>query len=44
VLAFSQGVAVMDNAFRDKAFVMREVERMTQWLAAIAASARPNKS
>ncbi len=35
VLAFSQGVAVMDNAFKDKAFVHREVERMTEWLAGI---------
>ncbi|MBA2079371.1 MAG: TetR family transcriptional regulator [Rhodanobacter sp. 68-29] len=38
VLAFSQGVAVMDNAFRDKAFVQREVERMARWLADIAAT------
>ena len=39
VLAFSQGVAVMDNAFHDKAFVQREVERMTRWLADITAAA-----
>lgn len=41
VLAFSQGVAVMDNAFRDTAFVQREVERMTQWVNVIAASPQP---
>jgi len=38
VLAFSQGVAVMDNAFRDRAFVEREVERMTRWLADVVAA------
>lgn len=37
VLAFSQGIAVMDNAFRDKAFVEREVARMTDWLAGLSA-------
>ncbi|MFT4198901.1 MAG: helix-turn-helix domain-containing protein [Pseudoxanthomonas sp.] len=41
VLAFSQGVAVLDNALRDKAFVQREVARMNRWLADIAAAARP---
>jgi TetR/AcrR family transcriptional repressor of nem operon len=35
VLAFSQGVAVMDNAFQDEAFVRREVMRMDAWLDAI---------
>ncbi|WP_202844194.1 TetR/AcrR family transcriptional regulator [Luteimonas saliphila] len=40
VLAFSQGVAVMDNALRDEAFVEREVERMTRWLADVASSMR----
>jgi AcrR family transcriptional regulator len=32
VLAFSQGVAVMANAFHDEAFIRREVERMRAWL------------
>ncbi|MGW0884647.1 TetR/AcrR family transcriptional regulator [Streptomyces sp. NPDC002671] len=33
VLAFSQGVAVMANAFRDEAFIQREVDRMRNWLS-----------
>lgn len=33
VLAFSQGVATLLNAFGDNAFVEREVARMNQWLA-----------
>lgn len=33
VLAFSQGVATLFNAFGDEAFVEREVERMNRWLA-----------
>ena len=33
VLAFSQGVAVMANAFRDEAFIRREVDRMRAWLS-----------
>lgn len=32
VLAFGQGVAVTANAFRDEAFVRREVDRMRDWL------------
>ncbi len=36
VLAFSQGVATMFNAFGDEGFVEREVERMNQWLAECA--------
>lgn len=32
VLAFSQGVATLFNAFGDEVFVEREVERMNQWL------------
>ncbi|MFB9367692.1 TetR/AcrR family transcriptional regulator [Kitasatospora albolonga] len=32
VLAFSQGVAVMANAFRDEEFIQREVDRMREWL------------
>ncbi|MET9068929.1 TetR/AcrR family transcriptional regulator [Streptosporangium sandarakinum] len=33
VLAFSQGVAVLSNAFRDEEFVRREVGRMRDWLS-----------
>lgn len=32
VLAFSQGVATLDNAFGDEDFVRREVRRMCDWL------------
>jgi len=32
LLALSQGVATLSNAFRDEAFVRREVERMYAWL------------
>lgn len=34
LLAMSQGVATLANAFHDTAFVDREVERMGAWLAA----------
>lgn len=36
LLASSQGVATLANAFHDTAFVEREVERMDEWLAAQA--------
>ncbi|MFG0413771.1 TetR/AcrR family transcriptional regulator [Pseudomonas sp. zjy_8] len=36
VLAFSQGVALLAHAFRDKRFVEREAERMCAWLDGIA--------
>lgn len=36
VLAFSQGVATLFNAFGDEVFVEREVERMNRWLTAHA--------
>lgn len=32
VLAFSQGVATLASAYRDKAFIEREVEGMCSWL------------
>lgn len=32
VLSWSQGVATMGNAFRDRKFVKREVEKMSNWL------------
>lgn len=34
LLAMSQGVATLANAFRDAAFVDRETERLGEWLAA----------
>ncbi len=34
LLVLSQGVATMAAAFRDEAFITREVDRMEQWLAA----------
>ncbi|GAB4004742.1 hypothetical protein GCM10029992_50630 [Glycomyces albus] len=33
VLAFSQGIAVLSNAFRDDDFTSREVDRMRDWLS-----------
>ncbi|WP_035841622.1 TetR/AcrR family transcriptional regulator [Kitasatospora azatica] len=33
VLAFSQGVATLANAFRDEDFVRREVQQMCTWLS-----------
>jgi TetR/AcrR family transcriptional regulator, transcriptional repressor for nem operon len=33
VLVFSQGVAVMANAFEDEAFIQREVDRLRDWLS-----------
>ena len=32
VLSWSQGIAVMFNAFKDEAYVNREVEKMCDWL------------
>ncbi|GAA1226719.1 TetR/AcrR family transcriptional regulator [Kitasatospora nipponensis] len=32
VLAFSQGVAILANAFKDEEFIRREVRRMNDWL------------
>lgn len=37
VLAFSQGVAVLANTYNDKKFIHREVERMCNWVDAVAA-------
>lgn len=36
VLAWSQGVATMANAYQDAEFVQREVEQITAWLASCA--------
>ncbi|WP_218189672.1 MULTISPECIES: TetR/AcrR family transcriptional regulator [unclassified Pseudomonas] len=40
VLAFSQGVALLAQAFQDERFIQREAERMCTWLDGIAAQAR----
>ncbi len=40
VLARSQGVATLANAFHDDRFIRQEVEQMDAWLDAIAAQAR----
>jgi len=37
VLAFSQGVATMSNAYQDREFVRREVDRLCAWVDAQAA-------
>ncbi|MDO3380625.1 TetR/AcrR family transcriptional regulator [Gilvimarinus algae] len=37
VLAFSQGVATLASAYRDKAFVQREIDGMCKWLTQLAA-------
>ena len=39
LLARSQGIATLANAFRDKAFVAREVEDLCAWLGACAEGA-----
>lgn len=39
VLAWSQGVATLANAFRDEAFIREEVRRLHGWLDALAAEA-----
>jgi AcrR family transcriptional regulator len=36
VLAFSQGVATLMNAFQDEKFVKQEVSRMEEWLSSYA--------
>lgn len=37
VLAFSQGVATLANAFRDEDFIRREVGQMCEWLSSCTA-------
>lgn len=39
VLAFSQGVATLANAFRDEDFIRREVEHMCDWLSCFSEGA-----
>ena len=41
LLARSQGVATLANAFRDEQFIRREVEQMTAWLRACAEDGAP---
>lgn len=38
VLAMSQGVAMLANAFHDDKFIQREVQQMYDWLASVTAS------
>ncbi len=40
VLAWSQGVATLANAFGDKKFMRREVARMSEWLTQLTANKR----
>jgi hypothetical protein len=40
VLAWSQGVATLANAFHDENFIRREVGHLEDWLDSLAASAR----
>ncbi len=39
VLAVTQGVATLANAFRDEDFIRREVRRMCDWLSTHAEGA-----
>ncbi|HEX7005873.1 MAG TPA: TetR/AcrR family transcriptional regulator [Alphaproteobacteria bacterium] len=40
LLARSQGVATLANAFRDETFIRREVQEMCEWLARVAGDRR----
>lgn len=40
VLAWSQGVATLANAFRDERFIRREVRQLDDWLEALIANAK----
>lgn len=42
VLAWSQGVATLASAFRDEAFVRREVRQLEDWLDQLIASKSPH--
>ncbi|MCH8620493.1 TetR/AcrR family transcriptional regulator [Undibacterium sp. TS12] len=44
LLARSQGVATMANAFHDEAFIKSEVDQMYRWLAAVVAGKRGPRS
>jgi AcrR family transcriptional regulator len=43
LLARSQGVATLANAFRDDAFIRQEIEEMDQWLTSCAADTGKRK-
>lgn len=42
VLAWSQGVATLANAFRDQSFVHREVRQLEDWIDSLIANAASN--
>lgn len=42
VLAWSQGVATLASAFRDKDYIDREVEKMCAWVDDLARESNPN--
>lgn len=42
LLSWSQGVAVMATAFRDEAFIRREVAGIEHWLATLNDDSKPN--
>lgn len=44
ILARSQGVAALANAFRDEKFVRREVAQMCEWLDALVPGSRPRSA
>jgi len=44
VLAFSQGVATLANAFHDEKFMRREVKQMEAWLESVIAASGSNKN
>ena len=43
LLAWSQGIAMLANAFHDENFIREEVRRLYDWLLPLAANARRNK-
>jgi hypothetical protein len=44
LLARSQGVATMANAFHDEAFIKREVRQMLDWLTSITGRVKSGRS
>lgn len=44
LLARSQGVATLANAFHDETFIRQEVEQMCEWLSSCTANAMPDAS
>jgi hypothetical protein len=44
VLAWSQGIATLANAFHDENFIREEVRRLHDWLLPLAARDRRNKA